>query len=226
MTINVTQSPYTEHLNAFLHLHKSTLTLFFCTITSTTGWSEICSERTNEMRAHSFYSSRKSLCASTSVWWHASDESQRETKWERPLIKNEKKNATNSYGFNMRNNPHMQWNVAVKTNSLSKWKKNLFMPHSSDVIDEQTERVAALLVNCCQYANQISAKMHKRATSQRSENCVDWTISQAMIFMSDAFFRMSLSLPFFIQFGTCSCCDSMSSFFYWRFIWLLSELCR
>ena len=57
----------------------------------------------------------------------------------------------------MRNNPHMQ--------SLRRTiRDEIFVAYSSDVIDEQTKRVAARSVNCCQYANQISAKMHKRAT--------------------------------------------------------------
>lgn len=136
--------------------------------------------RSVQSRANSFYS-RSSY--GFVHHWHESDESQPKTKWERLLIKN----ATNSC-LNMKNNPHMQHhrNDLLATSSF---------PHSSDVIDEQHWICsAAVLFFQLIVANmQIkSTRMHKRAPSQRSENC--W-LNELIHFCMMHAFALSLSPP-------------------------------
>lgn len=65
-----------------------------------------------------------------------------------------------------------------------------------------------------------STQMHKRAVSQRSENC--WT-ERTRIYMHDAFFRVSSTFFMFGMVMLMCVAVRFHEFIFWRFIWLLNK---
>lgn len=104
----------------------------------------------------------------------------------------------------MRNNPHMQCVVPTKrcesiddnSNEMTTTNDKIFTAPFKPC-DWWTEcwmcLAGALLVNCCQYANQINEMMHKRAPESTIRKLLNW-MQLTRYFMSDV--HSFVSLPF------------------------------
>lgn len=101
--------------------------------------------------------------------------------------------------------PTHTWIWEITHTCSQKRSATKYLPHLSNVIDEHSECVAALSVDCCQYANQIYKDAQKSTESTIRKKTNNWTTERAQSFVYNAFFLCPPCL--------CSCYVRMSSFF-------------
>lgn len=115
--------------------------------------------------------------------------------------------------------PTHTWIWEITHTCSQKRSATKYLPHLSNVIDEHTKCVAALSVDCCQYANQIykdaqkstESTIRKKTTTERlnepSHLCTMHSFCVHLVY--------AVVMFGWVHFSSFRC-----------FIWLLNELCR